>query len=333
MKVTSDDEVFELMGAHVYAAALGAAMELGLFWRLAEQALDAAGVAQALGIPIRRCQYWLQLLTSLGLVEQGPGGYAPTSTAQVAILEAASQNTWALLAQEARERFPAVRDLAMHIHRPGSTWEPQGLTPPRFLGGMKESPERARRFTRMLYEIHQPLAVELAESLDMSGVERLMDLGGGSGVISLTLLRRHPELSAVVVDIANVCVVGQEIAAEETMEDRISFHAADFLDDELPSGFGMVLECDVGEFREALFRKVRAAMKPGGRFVIVEKLATMEGVAPSSRLSDAFLSSLANPDYAIPTVAEIQAMLTDAGFEPVSEQTLSSGQVVIEARR
>jgi 16S rRNA G1207 methylase RsmC len=68
---------------------------------------------------------------------------------------------------------------------------------------MAQSPERARRFTRMLGEIHRPLAAELAETLDMTGVRRLMDLGGGSGVVSLALLNRHPELTAVVVDIAN----------------------------------------------------------------------------------------------------------------------------------
>ena len=46
-------------------------MELGLFWLLAEQSLDAPAVVQALGIPANRCQYWLQLLTATGLIEQG----------------------------------------------------------------------------------------------------------------------------------------------------------------------------------------------------------------------------------------------------------------------
>lgn len=36
-------------------------------------------------------------------------------------------------------------------------------------------------------------------------MRRLMDLSGGSGVVSQALLQRHPELTAAVVDIANVC--------------------------------------------------------------------------------------------------------------------------------
>jgi hypothetical protein len=45
---------------------------------------------------------------------------------------------------------------------------------------MRASPARAREFTRMLYEVHQNLANLVAERLDLTGVERLMDLGGNS---------------------------------------------------------------------------------------------------------------------------------------------------------
>jgi|GEM_PF-2756055 len=81
MTPTTPDDVFDLMDSYVTSAALGAAMELGLFWLLAEQPLDVSGVAQALGIPGNRTQYWLQLLNSVGLVDQfSPAeGVAPPS--------------------------------------------------------------------------------------------------------------------------------------------------------------------------------------------------------------------------------------------------------------
>ena len=127
--------------------------------------------------------------------------------------DAYSRDTWAFLAREARERFPAVRDLAVQISESGTPWEAQGLTPPDYVTLLLEQPGRAAQFTRMLHEIHLPLADQLAESLPMDGVERLLDVGGGSGVMSLALLRRHPRLQAVVLDIENVCAVGREIAA------------------------------------------------------------------------------------------------------------------------
>ncbi len=345
MKPVTTDDVFDLIDAYITSAALGAAMELGLFWLLADQPLNAADVAQALGIPINRCRYWLQVLSHIGLLEQVAQGYAPSSTARTAILDAYSQQTWAFLAQEARLQFPIILDLALRIRERGSVWAAQGLTAPDYFAQIVESPERARAFTRMLYEIHLPYADELANSLDMSGVERLMDLGGGSGVVSLALLRRYPHLTAVVVDIPNVCAAGREIAAEVAgenwLEKRIAYHAADFLQDELPSGLDMVLECDAGPYSEALFRKIRASLNPGGRLVVVGHFVPAEGMAPPSCLFWAFEGAMENPNFTYTTAAEIQARLMRAGFQVLSERTLlpkgvlrwSSDWVMIEARK
>ena len=341
MKPVTTDDVFDLLDAYLTSAALGAAMELGLFWLLAEQPMDAAGVAEALGIPGNRCQYWLQILSHVGLLEQVAQGYAPSSMAQTAILDAYSWETWAFVAQEERMRFPIILDLAQHIRKPGSVWAALGLTPPDYFAQIVESPERARAFTRMLYEIHLPYAEELANCLDMSGVERLMDLGGGSGVVSLALLSRYPHLAAVVVDIPNVCTAGREIAMENAMEERITYHGADFLQDELPSGFDMVLECDAGPYSEALFRKIRAALNPGGRLVIVGHFVPAEGMVPPSCLYWTFQGSLSNPNSAYTTTTDIQARLARAGYQVLSESTLlprgvrrwSSDWVVIEARK
>jgi predicted O-methyltransferase YrrM len=309
-------------------------MELGLFWLLAERPRDAASVAQATGVLINRCRYWLQLLSSVGLVEKVPAGYAPSPTARTAILEAYSQETWAFLAREARERFPAVRNLALHIREPGSAWAAQGLTPPDYFANMIASPERARQFTRMLYEYHQSLADELSRTLDMTGVQRLMDLGGGSGVMSLALLRRNPGLTSIVVDIENVCVAGREIAAEHGVTaERITYHSADFLREELPGKCDMVLDCDVGAYSEEMLRKIWAALNPGGRLVIVDQFAPAKDVAHASRLLWAFLGSLENPDATPTTAREVQTQLTQAGFQLVSETTLCDGWVMIEARK
>jgi SAM-dependent methyltransferase len=327
MNPSTTEDVLDLMDSYITSAALNSALELGLFWLLAPQPLDAPSVARSLDIPVGRCRHWLQLLTTMGLLDREPEGYALSATARAAILDACSQDTWALLAQDARDRFPAVLDLALHIHEPGSVWAAQGLAPPDYFAQMIESPERARRFTHILFELHTPLAEALAEFLDVTGADRLMDLGGGSGVMSLALLRRCPNMTAVVVDMANVCAAGREIVrefAESPVEERISYHVADFCHDELPSGFDMILECDVGDYSETLLHKIRAALNPGGRLVIVDHFAPARGVAPATPPYPlwAFLGALDRPDASRPTVAEIKARLAQTGFRRLSEEIL-----------
>jgi SAM-dependent methyltransferase len=322
IRPSSADEVLDLMDASFHSAALGAALELGLFWLLDAQPLEAEQVAQELTIPLKRCHYWLQLLAQIGLIEEGPGGYQVSPTARASILEAYSRETWELLAQEARDRLPGLRDLSTSLREPDSAWETLRLTPRMYLAEMEQDPEVARRFTRMLYEIHLPLAEELAELLDLSGVEKLMDLGGGSGVVSLALLRRYPELNATVVDLTNVCWSGREIAAESSLAERITYHPANFLQDPLPTGFDLALECDVNVYSEPLFRKVRRSLRRGGRFVIVDEFAPTEEVAPPSRLHWAFEGSMIDPQFSFPTSATVMAFLENAGFQILSEHSL-----------
>jgi ubiquinone/menaquinone biosynthesis C-methylase UbiE len=270
----------------------------------------------------------------MGLIEHTASGYAPTSAARAAILDTYSRASWAYLAQEEREHFSSMCDLALHIQEPGSIGTAQGLTTLSYVEKIVNDPERARRFTRTLYELHQPLASRLAELLDMTGVNRLMDVGGGSGVVSLALLRRHPDLSATVVDIEHVCSAGREIAQEESLADRITYHAADFVHDELPGGYDMVFHCDVGVYGEALFGKLWGVLNPGGRLVIVDHFAPADNVVSPARLYWTFQDSLANPDLDVMTVAKLQTQLTQAGFNLLPEDTeLPGGRLVIQARK
>ncbi len=324
MKPTTVDDVLDLMDESFASAALGTAMELGLFWLLETKPLDAQGVAHALGIPPRRCYYWLQLLCRTGLIEEDSERYQPSSVARRAILEVYSRESWTLLAEEARERLPGLCGLPLHIRASEAASDTPERAFPTYLDKMAKEEDRARRFTRMLYEIHQPLADELTGLLDLGGVNRLMDLGGGSGVVSLALARRYPGLCVTVVDIDNVCAAGREIAIENSLDDRVIYHPADFLRDELPSGYDVVLECDVNVYSEALFHKVWHSLNPGGRFVIIDHFAPAEGAAPPSRMHWAFEKSLTDPDAVFPTAAGVRDQLTSAGFRILSESPVPS---------
>ena len=308
------------MNGAVYAAVLGAAMELGLFWRLADAPLPAPVLAQSLNIPLNRCYYWLQILCELGLLEHSATGYTASAIAREAILNAQSQDAWAFQAREDRDLNVYVRDLALNIRQTVPTWQVRDLAPSDYFRQIEADPAYTAGFTRKLYEIHRSFAEQLANLLDLEGVRRLLDLGGGSGVVSFALLRKHDELTSVVVDVESVCRVGREIAAENKLAERVTYLAADFLKDDLPGGFDLVLLCDVGAFDAALFRKIHQLLNREGRLVIVDKFAPGNGGAPPSRLLAAFLAALENPAQSVDyiTTRVVQTRLQQAGFRDIS---------------
>ena len=314
MRPATTDDVRDLLESSIAATALGAAFETGLFQRLAERAESAAEIAEAMKIPLGRCRCWLEYLATLALLERDEGAYAPSATARSAILDAYGPDVWTQLAIEARGRLPVLTNLPEHMREPGSVWARLGLTPPQYVDQMRDDPERARRFTRMLYEIHQDLAEELAEALDTLGAERMMDLGGGSGVMSLALLRRNPHLTSVIIDIENVCAAGRQLVAEHPEGERITYHAADLVRDELPGAFDLVLECDVSAYGEDVIGKLHVALKPGGRLVIVDYFAPAHDIAHPSRVHWAFVNSLRDPEFSHTTADDVRARLTQVGF-------------------
>jgi len=162
----------------------------------------------------------------------------------------------------------------------------------------------------------------------------VMDVGGGSGILSIILARKYPNLKSVIVDVDNVCVEGRKIVEENQLSDRITFHGADFLKDKLPQGLDMVLHCDIGVFGEELFRKLWLSLKPEGRIVVIFHFSPAENAAPSQYLKWAFLDSLKDPDFGFPTVTQVREQLIRAGFQLISgEQTLPEGYICIQAQK
>ena len=337
--MTAVPDVLDTLDQPLTAAAVGAALELGLFWLLETESRDAAEVGRALGIPVGRCRTWLKLLAGAGLVEEHAGLFSPTAAARTGILARYSADTWRFLAQEARERLDAVRDLPRKL-RARHESDPDGK--PAYVLRMAEDADRARRFTRMLSELHRPMAGQIAARLDLTGVRRLMDLGGGSGVVAVALAKRWPELSVTVLDIPNVCAAGLEIVEAEarSVADRVEFRPADFLVGELPGGFDAVLECDVGIYTEPLFRRVRSALAPGGRFIVADEFQPVGGSLDPALVGWALVRTLTDPGWCAPTVDGTCELLVRSGFAPATTISLgahagaggrTSGQIALQA--
>ena len=55
MKPETTEDILDLLNGYIASVAVGAAMELGIFWLLAEKPLSAPDLAKALSIPLNRC--------------------------------------------------------------------------------------------------------------------------------------------------------------------------------------------------------------------------------------------------------------------------------------
>jgi SAM-dependent methyltransferase len=125
----------------------------------------------------------------------------------------------------------------------------------------------------------------LARSVDFSRRRLLLDVGGGSGVYSIAIARRHPALRAIVFDLPPVLEVARERIRGAGLEARVSTAAGDFFADPWPEGADAVLFSSVlhdwsPETCRRLLRKAADALPRGGLLVVREMFADDEGPGP-----------------------------------------------------
>ncbi len=103
-----------------------------------------------------------------------------------------------------------------------------------------------RRFTLAMHALGLlGEAAALEEAVDLTGRRDLIDVGCGSGVYSIHLCRRYPELRATLLDRPAVLEVAEEIVAASGVAERIALRPGDMLSDSYGEGRDVVLLSDV----------------------------------------------------------------------------------------
>jgi SAM-dependent methyltransferase len=102
----------------------------------------------------------------------------------------------------------------------------------------------------------------------------------------MAFLARHPKLKATVCDRPAALEVAKEIAATHKVRKRLSFLARNFMEEDLPGQYDVVWYSNVlhiysADENQALFRRIIAALSPGGRLIIQDAfLHDREGLYP-----------------------------------------------------
>jgi hypothetical protein len=245
--------------------ALCAACEFGLFTRLAEGPMTAAALAAGLGVPERSLAMLLNANAALGFLTKRGGKYANAPIAQAFLVKGkegylgdsvrhmagALYARWGLLTETVRRGRPA-RDLS--------------APPPR--------PETARDFTMAMHGMSTLVGRELARRLDLRRCHQLLDIGGGSGVLSAKLAERFPNLEATILDLPEVCRVADDLCRLSPAAARLKTLPQSYTE-ELPRGRDVALLSQVlhaqGEAAcRALLKRVHEALDRPGLIIIVE---------------------------------------------------------------
>jgi hypothetical protein len=169
--------------------------------------------------------------------------------------------------------------------------------------------------------------------IELSGgwdpVRTVVDVGGGTGAMLASLLRRHPQARGILVDLPGTVARAGEILAKFEVTDRVTIEGQSFFDP-LPAGADLYLLKNVlndwpDEPTVAILRRCAEAARPDGRIAVLGGVAADE--MPPSLGIDMLVAGGKTS-----TLTQFAELARRAGLDVVAAGTQPSGRYVVECR-
>ena len=318
------DDFQEVLNAWRESRIVLTAIELDLFTAVGKGTTPAE-VAARLQTDPRATDLLLHALAALGLLEKRGASFhngpvaaqflcagSPDDRRRALMHIAALWHRWSALTECVRKGEPAPRG-------PRDAAEPEA-----FIAAMHANSTQR--------------APALIAALDLLGVRRVLDVGGGSGGYAVALARAVPALRVEVLDLADVVPLTARYVAAAGVSDRVTVKAGDLNADDLGAGYDLVLISAIchmnGPAQNAdLIRRAAKALAPGGRLVVHDHVLEPDRTAPKAGAIFAInmlVNTAAGGNY---TEAEYFEWMSEAGLVDLAHARLPGPTGLIVGRR
>lgn len=310
--------LYRLINGPVTANLLMAGIELGIFDCLTEPT-SAQEVAAALDSHPENTRLFLDGLTAAGLVQKSKGQYQNTDTAQKVLRKETPAYLGGLLTMMVQN--PPLESLLKLIRQGPPEKKPD-------MGSEEIWASYAANMAHYQRAGFAGLAVEIISQLPgFHSFEKMLDLGGGPGIVCLAVTAASPSISGVIFDRPAVTRIAETFIRSYRMEDRVSTMTGDYMHDTIGEGYDLVWASATLNFAgndlDLPVKKIFQALKPGGVFVSLTDGLTCERTAPAEFVLSSLPGALMGHDFGIDQGKIAQAM-ERAGFARISSRTVDT---------
>ncbi|SPF37014.1 O-methyltransferase, family 2 [Syntrophobacter sp. SbD1] len=268
------EDVMAVARAFMRSRIILTAAELDLFTIIDESSTSAEKIAERFGLDRRALERLLDSLAALGLLSKEGGAYSLTG-------ESAPYSS-----KHPTSQLPML----LHMNSLWGSWSDltKVVKEGSGLGMSARKPmdlDSRREFIGAMHVVGRTLSEEIAGSLDLSGWRKLLDIGGGSGTYTISLLKRNPELQAVLFDLKDVIEMARERLSAEGLLERVELIPGDFYTGDLPKGCDLALLSAIIHQNSPLqnlelYRKVYRSLSPGGMLLIRDHIMSEDRTLP-----------------------------------------------------
>jgi 2-polyprenyl-3-methyl-5-hydroxy-6-metoxy-1,4-benzoquinol methylase len=323
----SPDEIRELAYAFQRSRVLLTAYELNAFSSVGEGDKSSGDVAVAIGADVHATDRLMNALCAMGLMTKKDGRFSNTPAASRFLVRNSPEfmsglmhtvhlwNTWSTLTQAVRQGTAVA---SRQVNDRGELW--------------------VTAFIAAMHDRASKQAPTVVAQIDLSGVSRVLDVGGGSGAYAMAFARAGKGVRATVFDLPNVIPLTNAHIEEEGLSDKVDTVSGDYLKDELGTGFDLVflsaiIHSNSSDQNRSLIQKCAHALRPSGRVIVQDFIMDEDRINPPHGAFFA-LNMLVGTDAGDTyTEAEVRAWMEEAGLSGIIRKDSPYGSTQIVGKK
>ena len=318
----------DLQTAFMISSCVIVAERLNLFRKLQGKKLNAPAIGKKIGVHGWRAEAFLAALVSVGLLKRTGRLYSNTALADRYFVRERSVYITNLYSKLCRGEYRAFSVLEEMLTTEQSYASILGINSMDYIEEIKHDKQFAHDLTHMFYDYHRPHAKALAANLDLSNYHSVLDVGGGSGVMLMPLVKKYKHLKTCVLDIEAVIRVTRKIIRREKLAGRIDTMVGD-IHKHIPGGYDVVLFCDAEIGDGTTLKLAYDTMPDGGLVALVEDFSSDDWTVPLYRL----MWQLRSNSQWLKNWKQIIDMLRNCGFVAVRKRKIYEETWLITGRK
>ncbi len=324
----SPHTIQRLAGAVPQALAMLAGMELDVFTPLAAGPLTIEQIANAIGVSTAKLQPVLAALVATGLLMAEGNRFANTPEANHFLVRGRPTymgSVYELWSDMWRAEFKTAKSVRSGIPQAKHDFAAM-------------SPDALHAFVRGSHSGAVSAARALLAACDLSAHRNLLDVGGGSGGLAITLTQSLPNLHATVVELPIVAPITQQFIADANATKRVQVIAADAVRDTL-TGMYDIAVCNrfiqVLAPHDALdaMHNLSKVVAPNGVLHMMGHVLDDSGLSPSAAVAYGLLAINLYDGGQAYTERQHREWLRAAGFVDIARMMLANGYSLMSARK
>ncbi len=317
-------KLLQLSGSYWQTCTLHAAVKLDIFTIIGTEQLSVHQIAVKMKAPARSLAMLLDALCAMALLEKKKektndraGGCNEDRAGSC------YENTLLSSTFLSKDSGRYIGFMIMHHHNLVESWfrlDEAVMSGKAVRSRASFSDEQYREnFLMGMFNIAMSTAPSLVPTIDLSGKKHLLDLGGGPGTYAIQFCQHNPELRAVVFDLPTTRPFAEKTIERFNYQDRVKFHAGDFLKDTLEGRYDVVwishiLHADAPADCEKIIEKAASVIIPGGMVIIHDFILNNQKDNPLFPALFSLNMLLGTDGGQAYSEKEIMGMLDRAGF-------------------